>query len=80
MNVSVIVNYKVIDPIRAVYAVDNYTNYIYNQSLEVVRTACSRFNYKSSNDEPCLMSDSALIGYHMAGLLQDRVNICGVTI
>ena len=30
MNVSVIVNYKVIDPIRAVYAVDNYTNYIYN--------------------------------------------------
>ena len=80
MNVSVIVNYKITNPIRAVYAVDNYKEYIKNQSLEVIRTACSRFNYKSANDEPCLMSDSALIGHHMAGLLQERCQICGVAI
>lgn len=73
MNVSVIVNYKIVDPVLSVFAVDNYKFYIENQSLEVLRTACSKFNYKSSNDEPCLMSDSALIGHHMAGLLQDRV-------
>ena len=80
MNVSVIVNYKIVNPVQAVYAVDNYATFIYNQSLEVLRTACSKFNYKSANDEPCLMSDSALIGHHMAGLLQDRVHVCGVEI
>lgn len=30
MNVSVIVNYKIVDPIRAVYAVDDYKGYLYN--------------------------------------------------
>ena len=80
MNVSVIINFKIINPIRAIYAVDNYKKYLENQSLEVLRTACSRFNYKSSNDEPCLMSDSTLIGHHMAQLLQERCQICGVNI
>lgn len=69
MHVSVIVNYKIVDPIRSVYAVDDYQSYLKNQSLEVLRTACSRFAYRSSDDEPCLMTDSALIGHHMAGLL-----------
>ena len=69
MHVSVIVNYKIVEPVKAVYAVDDYVGYIKNQSLEVVRTACSRFAYRSSNDEPCLMTDSSLIGHHMAGLL-----------
>ena len=26
------------------------------------------------------MNDSQLIGYHMAGLLQDRCNVCGISI
>ena len=46
----------------------------------MVRTACSRFNYKSANDEPCLMTDSSLIGHYMAELLQERVDMCGVSI
>lgn len=80
MNVSVIVNFKIVDPVKATFGVDNYKFYIENQSLEVLRTACSRFNYKSSNDEPCLMSDSALIGHHMAGLLSERCQVCGIEI
>ena len=46
----------------------------------MVRTACSRFAYRSADDEPCLMTDSTLIGHHMAELLQERCNICGVKI
>lgn len=80
MNVSVIVNYKIVDPIKSVYAVDDYKGYIYNQCLEVVRTVCSRFSYRSSNAEPCLMTDSSLIGHYMAELLQERTEICGVDI
>lgn len=80
MNVSVIINFKIVDPIRAAFAVDNVKYYIENQSLEVLRTACSRFNYKSAQDEPCLMTDSALIGHHMASLLHERCTICGIEI
>ena len=80
MNVSVIVNYKIVDPIRSVFAVDDYKAYIWNQSLEVLRTVCARFAYRSNNTEPCLMTDSTLIGHYMAGLLQDRCEICGVQI
>merc|ERR1712196_483619 len=35
---------------------------------------------RSNNDEPCLMNDSQLIGYHMADLLQNRCEICGIRI
>lgn len=80
MNVSVIVNYRIVDPIKSVYAVDDYKQYIQNQSLEVTRTVCSRFSYRSSNAEPCLMTDSSLIGHYMAELLQDRCEVCGVEI
>jgi len=69
MNVSCIVNYKIIDPVRSIYAVEDYHKYINNQSMEVLRTVCSRFAYRSGNDEPCLMTDSTLIGHYMAGFL-----------
>ena len=80
MNVSVIVNYKIVDAIKSVCAVDDYKSDIYNQSLEVVRTVCSRFSYRSTTAEPSLMSDSTIIGHYMADILQDRCGICGVDI
>jgi len=80
MNVSCIVNYKITDPVRSIYAVESVSRYIHNQSMEVLRTVCSRFAYRSGSDEPCLMTDSTLIGHYMAGLLQQRCEVCGIHI
>lgn len=80
MNVSAIVNFKIVDPIKCVYEVNDYQKFIDNQSLEVLRTTCAKFAYRTDNLEPCLMTDSSLIGYHMALLLQNRCEICGVQI
>ena len=80
MNVSCIVNYRIVDPVRSQYAVENYHSYINNQSMEVLRSVCSRFAYRSGNDEPCLMTDSTLIGHYMAGFLQERCKVCGIHI
>jgi regulator of protease activity HflC (stomatin/prohibitin superfamily) len=80
MNVSAIVNYKIEDALKSTFAVRDYERFIYNQSLEVMRTVCSKFAYRSGDDQPCLMTDSYLIGHYMAGLLQERCEICGVKI
>lgn len=69
MNVSCIVNYKIVDSVKSLYAVEDYKDFIRNQSMEVLRSVCSRFAYRSGNDEPCLMTDSTLIGHYMAGFL-----------
>jgi regulator of protease activity HflC (stomatin/prohibitin superfamily) len=69
MNVSAIVNFKIVDPIKCAYEVNDYQKFIDNQSLEVLRTTCAKFAYRTDNLEPCLMTDSSLIGYHMALLL-----------
>ena len=58
MHVSVIVNYQINDAIKAVYAVDNYQAYIENQTLEVMRSSCSKFAYKTQSSEPSLLKDT----------------------
>ena len=59
LHVSVIINYRVQDAIKSVYAVDDYHDYIRNQTLEVMRSSCSKFAYRcNSSSEPSLMKDT----------------------
>ena len=44
MNVSAIVKYKIIDPIKALYNVENHHSFITNESLEVTGLVCARFS------------------------------------
>lgn len=50
MNVSAIINFIIVDPIQATYAVQNLEEYIKNQGLEVLRNVCAKFPYRD-NDE-----------------------------
>jgi len=50
MNVSAIINYIIVDPVQAKFAVENLEEYIRNQALEVLRNVCAQFPYRH-NDE-----------------------------
>jgi len=41
MNVSAIINYMIVDPIKAQFAVDNLEEYLENQGLEVLKNVCA---------------------------------------
>ena len=79
LAISAIVNYRVKDAIAFSYSVKNPFEYVENQGLEVIRRVCSEFEF-FSRDEPCLISDSAIIGSCMKDLLQDKVELCGIQI
>ena len=70
MIVSAIVDYKVIDPLQVAYGIGDLEGFIRNQGLEVLRSACSKFSYRSNiKAEPTLQTDSKLIGGCMKDLL-----------
>lgn len=80
MNVSAILNYRIIDGIAATYNIENFHEYVENQALEVLRRVCSQFPYRSKGYEPSLMTDSKQIGAFMKDLVQERCDIVGITI
>lgn len=81
LKVSAIINYRIVDALQATYAVDSISSFITNQGLEVLRSVCSKFCYKSNDvHEASLMSDAKLIGACMKDLMTDRCKIAGVEI
>jgi len=81
MNVSAIINYVIIDPIKARFAVGRHFEFIENQGLEVLRNVCAQFPYRENDPNlPSLLADSKQIGIHLKELLNDRCKIAGVII
>ena len=59
MNVSAIINYRITDSLQATYGVVDLNQYIENQGLEVLRSTCSKFSYRSNDpNELSLLSSS----------------------
>lgn len=79
LSISAIINYRVNDAIAFSYSVKDPVEYIENQALEVIRRVCGQFPFYDKS-EPCLISDTAIIGSCMRSLLQDKIEICGVEI
>lgn len=81
MNVSAIINYIVVDPIQATFAIENLEEYISNQALEVLRNVCAKFPYRhNDSSQPSLLNDSKLIGVQLKEILQVRCKNAGVEI
>ena len=80
MHVSAVLNYNIENAAAATFAVENLTEFLQNQGLEVLRKVCSQFPYKSESGEPSLMSDGKLIGESLRQLVQERVKIAGINV
>ena len=81
MNVSAIINFVIVDPAKAQFAVKDLTGFITNQAMEVVRNVCSQFPYRHNDvNEVSLLSDSKFIGVQLREILQVRCHDAGVDI
>ena len=81
LAISVIVNYKIVEPIASLFYVDSYADFLHNQTLDVVQKVISKFPYISEDkSQPTLMNNRALIGEHMREFLQKKVEIAGLQV
>ena len=81
LNVSSMISFVVVDPIAALYSVENLDSYIENQMFEVMRRVCSKFKYKSTDpSDLTLIEDSHLVAKGMCDLLKKKTAIAGVNI
>ncbi len=87
VEVSAIVIWKVINATKAVINIDNYHDYLSNQTDSTIRNVARLYPYDivdddddPSNDEMTLRGSSVKIAEEMKGALQERVADAGIEI
>lgn len=82
IEISVIVIWRINDAARAVFAVDNYMNFISTQCDSAIRQVARQYPYdvSDSGDEKSLRASSQEIAEVLKGELQERVNMAGIEI
>ncbi len=82
IEISVVVIWRIKDCAKAVFAVDNYMNYISTQSDSAIRQVARQYPYDVSNDgdEKSLRGSSQEIADVLKAELQSRVEMAGIEI
>ncbi|MDE6505224.1 MAG: SPFH domain-containing protein [Clostridia bacterium] len=82
IEISVVVIWRIKDTAKAVFAVDNYMNYISTQSDSAIRQVARQYPYDVSEngDEKSLRGSSQEIADVLKAELQSRVEMAGIEI
>lgn len=81
LTISVVITYSIQNALFSTYNVQNETNYLHTQALEVVRRVVSKFKYRSNNEnEVTLLKDSMVLGRYMKDLLNIKMETAGIFI
>ena len=80
IDVSMIVIWRVINPTKAVFEVDNYKDYISVQSDAALRQAVRKYPYYSKCNEKSLHGSSGEVADELKIDLQSRVEIAGIEV
>ena len=68
LSVSAVATYKITDPPARLFNVDNFTRYIRDQGLEVLKRVTANFaSMFNTSGEPTLVNDSVAIGAGSTG-------------
>jgi len=78
INVSAIVVYKVVNSKKAFFNVEDYENFIENQSQTVIRQVVSKYPYETDDDTPNLKKENKEIQEELRKVLQEKVAIAGI--
>ena len=86
--VGAVVVWKIADPTKAVFEVDNYRTYLNNQADSIIRNVARLYPYDSMSDgddtneedEVTLRGSSALVAEQMKAELQGKVSEAGIEI
>lgn len=80
IEISVVIGWRVSNPAKAYYNVNNYHDFVFVQSDSVIRELASNYPYDSENDEESLRKNSDKISNELRSMLQQRLNIAGIEI
>jgi len=81
LNVSAVLNYRVIDSMKAYLNVKNYQNFVQNQALTVLKRIVGRYPYESTDENGIsLKNGSNEIQEEMKNDLQKMVEIAGIEV
>ncbi|ORX54188.1 hypothetical protein BCR36DRAFT_368572 [Piromyces finnis] len=81
LEVSAVLNYRIVDSMKAHLNVTNYSNFVINQALTVVKRIVGRYPYESGQENGIsLKNGSNEIQNEMVSDLQKMVEIAGIEI
>jgi len=81
VEIAAIVVWKVVDSAEAVFAVDQYADYVRVQSEAALRNLATRYPYDSHDDEKTsLRGSTALVAEQLQKEVEERVKAAGVQI
>ena len=81
IEIGVVVIWKVINPTKAVFEVDNYNTYVSVQCDAAIRNVARKYPYDISEDnEKSLSGSSTEVSEELTRELQGRVNLAGIEI
>jgi regulator of protease activity HflC (stomatin/prohibitin superfamily) len=79
--ISAVVRYKVLEPEKAILAVDNYKQFVADQASAIIKRVISQYPYESPDPEiPCLRKETDEIGVALRHELQEVAKVAGVKI
>jgi len=78
INVSAVVVYKVVNSKKAFFNVEDYNDFIEDQSQTVIRQVVSKYPYETDDDSPNLKRENKEIQEELRNVLQDKVAIAGI--
>src|SRR5690606_12157981 len=80
VEIAAVVVYKVIDTAKAVFSVDDYEEYIANQTEAAVRHLATTHPYDAQDAERTSLRDGAEVATELTAELRDRTDLAGIEI
>lgn len=82
VEIAAVIVYKVVDTAKALFAVDDYEQFVQIQSESAIRHVASEYPYDTFEDEKALTlrSNPTEVSDKLTTELQDRLNVAGVKI
>lgn len=78
--IGVVVVWKVVNTAKAIFAVENYIEYLSIQCDAALRNVVRNYPYDSDDDEQSLRGSSSEVAQRLAGELQAKVEVAGLEI
>jgi regulator of protease activity HflC (stomatin/prohibitin superfamily) len=80
VEIAAVVVYKVVDPAKAVFAVDDYVQYVAIQAEAAVRHLATSHPYESHDDNRVSLREGPTVSEELTAELRDRVQLAGVEV
>ncbi len=80
VEIAAVVVFRVTDSARAVFAVDDHTQYVAVQAEAAVRHLATSYPYESHDEGRASLRDSSVVSPALTSELRDRVELAGVEV